>query len=222
MIAVLSTIARTLHCGLKCTPHLKMNGMSLRIKLGPLFRFTKLEFNWASKVAQTMLTMQVACKKKYEIWSAVGVQPVRFSLNEFEHITGLNCEYKEALPKPETVNTDEMKDFWRKLGVNEKLGPSVDELLAACQWAGEWRREDRLRLGFLAGRVAFKTLIKSIKKADVSKPFSLEGFAEVVQVWAYYAMSRFGEENGDPRPNNPEPPLLAFNGIRGKNMLSEP
>ncbi|CAA7045635.1 unnamed protein product [Microthlaspi erraticum] len=65
-------------------------------KLGPLFRFTKLEFNWASKVAQTMLTMQVACKKKYEIWSAVGVQPVRFSLNEFEHITGLNCEYKEA------------------------------------------------------------------------------------------------------------------------------
>ncbi|CAA7056823.1 unnamed protein product [Microthlaspi erraticum] len=222
-------------------------------KLGPLFRFTKLEFNWASKVAQTMLTMQVACKKKYEIWSAVGVQPVRFSLNEFEHITGLNCEYKEALTKPETVNTDEMKDFWRKLGVNEKLGPSVDELLAACQWAGEWSREDRLRLGFLAvyagfidarkssthtrvalasqvmdlekfenypwGRVAFKTLIKSIKKADVSKPFSLEGFAEVVQVWAYYAMPRFGEENGDPRPNNPEPPLLAFNGIRGKRYV---
>ncbi|CAA7057070.1 unnamed protein product [Microthlaspi erraticum] len=129
-------------------------------KLGLLFKFTKLEFNWASKVAQTMLTMQVACKKKYEIWSAVGVQPVRFSLNEFEHITGLNCEYKEALTKPETVNTDEMKDFWRKLGVNEKLGPSVDELLAACQWAGEWSREDRLRLGFLAYTLASLMLAK--------------------------------------------------------------
>ncbi|CAA7057544.1 unnamed protein product [Microthlaspi erraticum] len=183
-------------------------------KLGPLFRFTKLEFNWASKVAQIML---------------------------------------KAVTEPETVNTDEMKEFWRKLGVNEKLGPSIDELIAACKWAGEWSREDRLRLGFLAvyagfidahksstptrvalasqvmdlekfenypwGRVAFKTLIDSVKNADVSKPFGLEGFAEVLQVWVYYAMPRFGEENGDPRPNNPEPPLLAFNGIRGKRYV---
>ncbi|CAA7044920.1 unnamed protein product [Microthlaspi erraticum] len=118
--------------------------------MGVLYRFTKLKFNWASNVVRSMLTMQVACKKKYEIWNVVGVQPLHFSLNEFEHITGLNCEYKEAPTKPTTVDTDEMKDFWGKLGVNEKLGPSINNLLAACKWAGEWSREDRLRLGYLA------------------------------------------------------------------------
>lgn len=219
-------------------------------KLCVLFKFTKLEFKWASKVVQSLLAMGVACEKKFEYWSVVGVQPLRFSLHEFEHITGLNCEYKEALTKPATVETDEMKAFWRKLGVNTKVGPSIENLIVACKWAGEWSREDRLRLAYLAiyagfvdahkpntqtrvalaslvmdldrfenypwGRVAFKTLIKSVKRVDQSKPYVLDGFAEVPQVWAYYAMPKFGQDNGDPRPNNPEPPLLAFNGIRGK------
>ncbi|CAA7018910.1 unnamed protein product [Microthlaspi erraticum] len=64
--------------------------------LGPLFRFTKLDFKWASVVVRCMLTMQVVCEKEYEIWSVVGVQPLRFSLNEFERITGLNCEYRSC------------------------------------------------------------------------------------------------------------------------------
>ena len=29
-------------------------------------------------------------KKKYELWSLVGPEPVRFSLLEFENLTGLN------------------------------------------------------------------------------------------------------------------------------------
>ncbi|CAA7035291.1 unnamed protein product [Microthlaspi erraticum] len=35
--------------------------------LGPLFRFMKLDFKWASVVARCMLTMQVVCEKETKL-----------------------------------------------------------------------------------------------------------------------------------------------------------
>uniref|UniRef100_A0A0D3CP38 Ubiquitin-like protease family profile domain-containing protein n=1 Tax=Brassica oleracea var. oleracea TaxID=109376 RepID=A0A0D3CP38_BRAOL len=72
------------------------------------------------------LGFQLNIKKKYELWSLVGPEPVRFSLLEFEHLTGLNCDYIEDLENPRC------------------------EIIAAFGRCEEWSRDDRMRLGYLA------------------------------------------------------------------------
>ncbi|KAF8045890.1 hypothetical protein N665_4245s0001 [Sinapis alba] len=155
-------------------------------KLGVFTTFHELEFGWNSRLVHCMLTYQLDCKKNYELWSLIGVRPVRFSLNEFEEITGLNYER------------------------NFKRGPSIEELTAACKMCGTWSRDDRKRLGYLAiytgfieaqinststraslarlvinleaigdylwERVAFKFLIESVKKLYLTKTYAVEGF----------------------------------------------
>uniref|UniRef100_A0A0D3CAR9 DUF1985 domain-containing protein n=1 Tax=Brassica oleracea var. oleracea TaxID=109376 RepID=A0A0D3CAR9_BRAOL len=68
-----------------------------------------------------MLGFQLAIKKKYELWSLVGPQPVRFSLLEFENLTGLNCEYNEDLERPHSVVAKELTSFWEMLGVHTRV-----------------------------------------------------------------------------------------------------
>ncbi|CAA7061074.1 unnamed protein product [Microthlaspi erraticum] len=125
--------------------------------LGVFFRFVNSKFSWASMIVKCMLNMQIVCKKPFEIWSVVGSNPVRFSLHEFEHITGLNCEYRENLKAPLTADIDEneFSEFWEKLGVHTKFGPSVDNLTRACGWAQDWSKEDRKRLAYLAVYAGF-------------------------------------------------------------------
>ncbi|ESQ46265.1 hypothetical protein EUTSA_v10000500mg [Eutrema salsugineum] len=89
----------------------------LNSKLGVFLKFSQLDFGWASRLVHYILGMQLVCKKKFEIWSLVGLIPIRFSLN-VEHITGLNCEYMDNLEDLVVEITDEMKDFWERLGVN--------------------------------------------------------------------------------------------------------
>lgn len=118
--------------------------------VGVFLKFHEMDFGWASRLVHYILTLQLDCKKKYELWSLVGVQPARFSLHEFEVITGLNCEYVKNLENPLVEVTDAMRAFWWKMGVHFDRGPSVEELTAACQKCGTWSRVDRLRLGYLA------------------------------------------------------------------------
>ncbi|CAN6845115.1 unnamed protein product, partial [Brassica oleracea var. botrytis] len=80
-------------------------------KLGVFIKFKELNFGWASMMVQYMLGFQLNIKKKYELWSLVGPQPVRFSLLEFEHLNGLNCDYIEDLENPSCEVTKEMATF---------------------------------------------------------------------------------------------------------------
>ncbi|KAF8090566.1 hypothetical protein N665_0473s0018 [Sinapis alba] len=66
-------------------------------RLGVFLKFNELDFGWASRLVYYVLYFQLNIKKKYELWSLVGAGLVRFSLIEFEHLTGLNCEYIENL-----------------------------------------------------------------------------------------------------------------------------
>ncbi|KAF8106822.1 hypothetical protein N665_0131s0025 [Sinapis alba] len=66
-------------------------------RFGVFLKFKELDFVWASRLLHYMLCFQLNIKKKYELWSLVGADPVKFSLIEFEHLTGLNCEYIENL-----------------------------------------------------------------------------------------------------------------------------
>ena len=119
-------------------------------KVGVFLKFHEMKFGWASRLVHYILCFQLDCKKKFELWSLVGVEPLRFSLHEFEEITGLNCEYVKNLENPLVEVTTDMKAFWAQMGVNFDRGPSIDELTTACQMCRTWSRDDRLRLGYLA------------------------------------------------------------------------
>ncbi|KAF8114415.1 hypothetical protein N665_0038s0039, partial [Sinapis alba] len=61
-------------------------------------------------------------KKKYEIWSIVGSKPV----------------------------TNELARFWEMVGGDIDAGPSSKQIITSCKRCGEWSRDDRMRLGYLA------------------------------------------------------------------------
>ncbi|KAF8094706.1 hypothetical protein N665_0355s0019 [Sinapis alba] len=111
-------------------------------RLGVFLKFKKLDFGWTSRLLNI--------KKKYELWSLVGADPVRFSLIEFEHLTGLNCEYIENLENLKCEVTKEMASFRECIGISVDAGPSSEQIIRACHRCQEWSRDDRMRLGYLA------------------------------------------------------------------------
>ncbi|KAL1214396.1 hypothetical protein V5N11_016062 [Cardamine amara subsp. amara] len=66
------------------------------------------------------------------------------------------------------------------------------------------------------GKVAFENLIKSVKGLNMeADTYTLHGFLQVLQIWAYTVVPRLGAAIG--RPLNVEgPPLLRFKGTKGK------
>ncbi|KAF8112096.1 hypothetical protein N665_0067s0017 [Sinapis alba] len=153
------------------------------------------------------------CVKKFELWSLRGVKPVRFSLHEFEENIGLNCEYVKYLDHPLVEVTYEMKVFWGQIGMNL-------EYLAIYASFNETPRTSTSTRASLTrlGRVAFKFLMESIKKLDLTKTYAIEGFVQVLQVWIYNALPEFTAGFGNPLEGKPTPPLLAFLGGKGRKM----
>ncbi|KAF8113128.1 hypothetical protein N665_0056s0033 [Sinapis alba] len=119
-------------------------------RLGVFLKFKEMDFGWASRLVNYMLCFQLNIKKKYELWSLVGADPVRFSLIEFEQLTGLNCEYIEHLENPRCEVTNEMASFWEWIGVSVDAGPSSEQIIRALKRCQEWSQDDRMRLGYLA------------------------------------------------------------------------
>ncbi|XP_024006489.1 uncharacterized protein LOC112082997 [Eutrema salsugineum] len=210
--------------------------------LGVFLKFHDLDFGWASRLVHHMLTFQIVCKQRYEIWSLIGTTPVRFSLHEFEEITGLNCGYVDDLALTDLALSDDTRAFRELMGVNAESGPSTIEIIEACSNCSSWSRDDRLSLGYLgiyagfivATRPGLSTnvnharlhLIKSVKEKDLSKNIHIEGFVQALQVWVYYALSDFAAEFGKPLPNDIQPLMLAYKGSRGRknvkaNMLKQ-
>ena len=118
--------------------------------LGVFIKFKELGFGWASRLVHYMLSFKLDIKKKYEMWSLVGPEPLRFSLLEFENLTGLNCEYIEDLETPKCEVTKEMVSFWAMLGVHLEAGPTTDQIIAALKRCEDWSTEDRKRLAYLS------------------------------------------------------------------------
>uniref|UniRef100_A0A0D3BHD1 DUF1985 domain-containing protein n=1 Tax=Brassica oleracea var. oleracea TaxID=109376 RepID=A0A0D3BHD1_BRAOL len=225
-------------------------------KLGVFIKFKEMNFGWASRLVHYMLSFLLNIKKKYELWSLVGPQPVRFSLLEFEHLAGLNCDYIEDLENPRVEVKKEMAAFWEMMDVDVDAGPSTEHIKAAFGRCEEWSREDRMRLGYLAiftgfiegrkystatraslarlvmdleifenypwGRVAFKVLMESLKGVNLeSNSYTVDGFVQVLQEWAYFALPEFGANYRHPLPNRPSPLMLAYNGGKGHIFFKE-
>ncbi|KAF8075404.1 hypothetical protein N665_1096s0004 [Sinapis alba] len=140
-------------------------------RLGVFQKFKELDFGWASKLVHYMLCFQLNIKKKYELWSLVGADLVRFSLIDFEHLTGLNCEYIENLENPRCEVTKEMASFWERIGRKYSIATraSLARLVMDLEKFGN----------YLWGRVAFKVLMGSFRENDFTKSYIVDKFIEV-------------------------------------------
>ncbi|CAN7084515.1 unnamed protein product [Brassica oleracea var. botrytis] len=57
----------------------------------------------------------------------------------------------------------------------------------------------------------------SLKAKDLTQTgYTVDGFIQVLQVWAYYAMPELGANYGSPVPDRPSPLLLAYKGGQGR------
>ncbi|CAN7072593.1 unnamed protein product [Brassica oleracea var. botrytis] len=176
-------------------------------KLGVFIKFQELGFDWASKLVHYMLGFQLDIKKKYELWSLVGPEPVRFSLLEFENLTSLNCEYIEDLERPHCVVSKELTSFWEMLRVHVEAGPSTQEIITAFERCEGWSRDDRKWLAYLAiftgyieerkystpTRVSLARLVMELERFE-NYPWGRVAF----KVWVYTALPELGDNYGNP------------------------
>ncbi|CAN6860187.1 unnamed protein product [Brassica oleracea] len=61
----------------------------------------------------------------------------------------------------------------------------------------------------------------SVKGRDISGCYTINGFAQALQVWVYTALPELGATFGNPLPNNPSPPILAYKGRKGRRQFKE-
>ncbi|ESQ51213.1 hypothetical protein EUTSA_v10017847mg [Eutrema salsugineum] len=149
--------------------------------LGVFLKFHEFDFGWASRLVHHMLTFQIVCKQRYEIWSLLGTTPIRFSLHEFEEITGLNCGYVDDLALTDLALEDDTRAFWELMGVDAESGPSTTEIIEACSNCSSWSRDDRLRLGYLGIYAGFIVATRPGSSTNVNHArlvMDLEGFKE--------------------------------------------
>ncbi|CAN6850902.1 unnamed protein product [Brassica oleracea] len=71
------------------------------------------------------------------------------------------------------------------------------------------------------GRVAFKVLMYFVKGRDILGCYTINEFAQALQVWVYTALPELGANYGNHLPNNPSPPILAYKGRKGRIQFKE-
>ncbi|KAG5389647.1 hypothetical protein IGI04_031188 [Brassica rapa subsp. trilocularis] len=192
-------------------------------KLGVFIKFKELDFGWTSRLVHFMLSFQLDIKKKFELWSLVVSQPVRCEVTtemaafwekmRVDIDTGPSIEQiTEAF-----YNCDEWsRDDRKRLGYlaiyaryieGKKFSSATSASLAKLVMDLE-KFEN-----YPWGRVAFKVLMDSLKAKDLTQTgYTVDGFIQVLQVWAYYALPELGANYGSPIPNRPSLLLLAYKG----------
>ncbi|CAN6863919.1 unnamed protein product [Brassica oleracea] len=116
------------------------------------------------------------------------------------------------------------------LGVHVEAGPSTQEIIAALERCEGWSRDDRKRLAYLAiftgyiegrkystpTRVSLARLVMELERFE-NYPWGRVAF----KVWVYTALPELGATFGNPLPNNPSPPILAYKGHKGRRQFKE-
>ncbi|CAH8272755.1 unnamed protein product [Arabidopsis lyrata] len=167
--------------------------------LGVFIKLAELEYTWAAKKVHLFLTNQLKVDNFHEIWSMIDGRPVRFSLNEFAAITGLNCDPFDPSEKFEADH----RELWEAMKVPISEGPKFNELRTVMDLSKAWDLKERMMVGRLCllsvaihgvhhgsrfplssairvldpvsfekypwGRVAFECLLKSVKTVDFNK-----------------------------------------------------
>ncbi|KAL9812024.1 hypothetical protein AtNW77_Chr5g0116091 [Arabidopsis thaliana] len=102
-------------------------------------------FLWSGKTVHYLLCRQLRILKK-ELWCIVAGKPIRFGLNEFHHITGLNID---ELPTEKFEPEADYKAFFSELHVPTSEGPNLDELRQGLVTCRAWPTEKRRWFGLL-------------------------------------------------------------------------
>ncbi|KAF8089790.1 hypothetical protein N665_0497s0030 [Sinapis alba] len=165
-----------------------------------------------------MLCFKVHIKKKYELWCLVGLEPARFSLIEFEPFTSLNCDYVENQENPRCED-DRMRLGYLAIFTGFIEGRKFSTVTQASLARLVMDLEEFEN--YLWGRVALKVLMDSLWNKDLTKSYTIDGFVQVIQVWVYYALPEFRAEYGYPVQNKSSPPLLAYNGGKGRRFFKD-
>ncbi|KAG7533332.1 hypothetical protein ISN45_Aa08g009710 [Arabidopsis thaliana x Arabidopsis arenosa] len=113
--------------------------------IGIIAKLAESQFVWSGKTVHFLLCRQLRIHKK-EIWFLVGGQPIRFGLNEFGHITGLNTG---SIPTEKFEPKADYKAFFSELNVPGGEGPKLDKLRAGLLVCRTWTPEKRKWLGLL-------------------------------------------------------------------------
>ncbi|KAF8113528.1 hypothetical protein N665_0049s0043 [Sinapis alba] len=93
--------------------------------------------------------------------------PVRFSLIEFEQLTGLNCEYIEHLENSRCEVTNEMASFWERIGVSVDAGPSSEQIIRAYEGIYPWTNP-KSHVVYVKEESFVKSLV--VREEDIERP----------------------------------------------------
>lgn len=98
---------------------------------------------WSGKTVHYLLCRQLRVRKK-ELWFIIGGQPIRFGLNEFEHVTGFNID---PLPTEPFEPEADYRAFFRELNVPDGAeGPTLYELIDGLDKCRAWAPQDSRRI----------------------------------------------------------------------------
>ncbi|ESQ46484.1 hypothetical protein EUTSA_v10000708mg [Eutrema salsugineum] len=79
----------------------------LHSQFGKLFHLSVARCCNSAKLVHALLSRQLVSTKKHEIWFLFGGQPLRYLIQEFKEITGLNCN-----PEPDSTEEEDDKDLF--------------------------------------------------------------------------------------------------------------
>ncbi|XP_010471483.1 PREDICTED: uncharacterized protein LOC104751261 [Camelina sativa] len=217
-------------------------------QLGVLLDLAESDYLFCGKTIHYLLSNQLAINIPSEVWFLVGGKPLRFSLYEYEEISGLNCEKID-----ETEFEVDHTPLWAALKVKAFNGPNWEELvegLRSCRgWSDEMKtqiarlylvhvgvlglsRNSRIPLeyakralneeafeSFQWGRVGFKSLVDSIKVLGLpNNAYTLHGCVHVLLIWAFESVKVLGASYGNVR-EGVDLPLLRWRGGRPRKDI---
>lgn len=113
---------------------------------GPILAINEHQHGYSGKVIHSFVCKMLDVSKRLELWFQFARKPLRFSMQEFYAVTGLNCVAEKNIDFESWRND---KGFW---GTLLKRNESVDmqtvrlKLITECK---NWSRVDRVRLVYL-------------------------------------------------------------------------
>ncbi|KAG2328040.1 hypothetical protein Bca52824_010768 [Brassica carinata] len=105
-----------------------------------LFRLPVARCPNSTKLIGSLLCRQLITMRKYELWFTFGNHPLRFSLDEFQEITGLNCGVFDVEDSETEVN--EPGSMWKQLFDTTVGEITVFQVLQMLDnpYRGDWKR----------------------------------------------------------------------------------
>ncbi|KAG2288934.1 hypothetical protein Bca52824_048538 [Brassica carinata] len=112
----------------------------LRLNIYKLFQLPVARCPNSTKLIGSLLCRQLITIRKYELWFTFGNHPLRFSVDEFKEITGLNCGVFDVEDSETEVN--EQGSMWKQLfdtTVGEIIEVQVLKMLEN-PYLADWKR----------------------------------------------------------------------------------